>query len=269
MDFNEALRKYRDGVFTDADVTRCTRLSERAYRELIKLRAVRTTTEKLGRGRVRMCDATTFKRLAVIASLNQSGFSLAMAGRIAYFFPLDNIYYNVCDPRFILLDNSAAIDPHSGLPPRLKTPKADWFEPDKPATANPSDDWLIEIYDGRFVGSIYPEDTEPWIYGDLRSPSQFVAWFPHHETIGHASGRLSAKWQHRWRLADRLDPRFLNYQFEDHYADNDPLRLVAEAAVRSPVVKTSINAGLAVRKALRRYLGVEPAIPDSAIGESQ
>ena len=110
---------------------------------------------------------------------------------------------------------SAAIDPNSGLPPRLKKPKEDWFAPDKPANANPGDDWLIEIYDGRFVGCIYPEETEPMVYGDLRSSSQFVAWFHHHAPIGHASGMMSAKWQHPWRLADRLDPRFLNYQFED------------------------------------------------------
>src|SRR6478752_3548852 len=167
MDFNEALRKYRDGVFTDADVTRCTGLSGRSYRELIKVGAVRTSTEKRGPGRVRVCDPNTFKRLAVIARLNQTGLSLAMAGRIAYFCPLDFIFYNYCDPSVILLDLEAAIDPHSGLPSRLKEPKEDWFEPDKPANANPGDDWLIEIYDGRFVGSIYPEETEPMIYGDL------------------------------------------------------------------------------------------------------
>src|SRR3954463_2124724 len=119
MTFNEALRQYRLGAFTDQDVTRCTGLSGRAYRELIKLGAVRTSTEKRGPGRVRVCDPTTFKRLAVIASLRQTGLSLAMAGRVAYFLPLDQIFYNICDPSFILLDWTAAIDPNSGLPPRL------------------------------------------------------------------------------------------------------------------------------------------------------
>jgi hypothetical protein len=266
MTLNDGLRRYRTGGFTDDDVTRCTGLSERAYRELIKLGAVATVTEKRGPGRVRACDSTTFKRLAVIASLNQSGFSLAMAGKIAYFLPMDHMLYTICDPSFILLNTTAKIDSKSGLPPRLEEPKADWFTPKKPAKADPENDWLIEIYDGRFVGSIYPEETEPTIYGDLRSSSQFVAWFPHHESMGHASGMLSAKWQHPWRMADRLDHRFLNYQFEDHNANDDPLRLAAEAAVRSPVVETTINASLAVRKALRRYLGLEPAIPDSKIG---
>ena len=257
MDFNGTLRRYRAGLFTDEDVARCTGLSRRGYRELIKVGAVRTATERPGRGRVRVCDATTFKRLAIIAPLNQSGLSLAMAGKIAYFLPLDLFLYQSCDPSFILLDFNAETDADTGLPPKLRTPKADWFEPDKPAIANPGDDWLIEIYDGRFVASVFPEETEPMLYGDLRSPSQFVAWFPQR-----------AKWRHRWRAADRLDPRYLKYQVEDHEADDDPLRLAAEAAIRSPTVKVSINASLAIRKLLRRYLKIEPAFPDSAVGES-
>ena len=101
-------------------MNRCTGLSVRAWRELIKRGAVRTLTEKRGRGRVRMCDATTFKRAALIAALNQAGLSLAMAGRIAYFLPLDVLLYAVWDPIFILLDVTAKADPETGLPPRLE-----------------------------------------------------------------------------------------------------------------------------------------------------
>ena len=53
MDFDEALRRYRKGLFKDRDVTRCTGLSVRAWRELIKVGAVRTVTENRGPGRVR------------------------------------------------------------------------------------------------------------------------------------------------------------------------------------------------------------------------
>jgi hypothetical protein len=42
MKFDDALRRYRKGVFTDRDVTGCTGLSVRAWRELIKNGAVRT-----------------------------------------------------------------------------------------------------------------------------------------------------------------------------------------------------------------------------------
>jgi len=270
MTFNEALRQYRHGAFTDQDVIRCTGLSGRAYRELIKVGAVRTSTEKPGPGRVRVCDATTFKRLAVISQINQAGFSLAAAGKIAFFFPLDHLVYNIVDPRTILLETTAEIDPERGLPPRLKKPKADWFEKGKPAKADPENDWLIKIYDGRFVGCIYPEEPDgPLIYGDLRLTSQFAAWLPFHQYIGPgaAKNRL-AKWQDPRRSADRIDPRFLEYKFEDHSAKKDALGLAAEAAVRSPLFETTINVSLAIRKALRRYLGLEPAIPDSIIGEA-
>ena len=54
MGFAERLRDYRIGRFTDEDVVRCTGLSVRGWRELIKFRAVRTVTERArGRGHVR------------------------------------------------------------------------------------------------------------------------------------------------------------------------------------------------------------------------
>ena len=62
------------------------------------------------------------------------------------------------------LDSAAERDPRTKLPPRLKLPKADWFDPNKPATADPEDDWLIEIYEGRFVGLRMPGEREPLIF---------------------------------------------------------------------------------------------------------
>jgi hypothetical protein len=271
MNINEALRRYRADGFTDDDVNRCTGLSVRAWREVIKRGAVRTITEKRGRGRVRMCDATTFKRAALIAVLNQAGLSLAMAGQIAYLLPFDMLLYDVCDPIFILLDVTASVDPETGLLPKLKTPKTDWFDPDKPAIADPKDDWLIEIYDGRFVAIIDPPKQEPMIYGDLRKEmTKFVTWFPFHRYIGSGTDTtLVAKWQARLRWADQLDPRFLDYRYEDHSSDDDPLCIAAEAAARGPLFKTTINITLAIRLALRRYLGIDPVISDSEIGESR
>ena len=81
VDLNQALRAYQDNRFTDGDVVRCTDLTTRALRELLKVGAVRSVTERRGPGLVRLFDATTFKRAAIIAALNAAGFSLAMAGR--------------------------------------------------------------------------------------------------------------------------------------------------------------------------------------------
>jgi hypothetical protein len=274
MDLDDELRRYREGVFTDDDITRCTGLSQRAWRELIKLQAVRTVTERRGPGRVRLCDVTTFKRAAVIAAIHSAGLSLATAGRLAYFLPSEELLYAVCDPFTILFVSATPDDPRTGLPPRLRTPKADWFDCDAPAKADPRD-WFIDIFDNRFVGVrgglAHEPESEALIYADLRDDgTTVVAWLPFHgqrpvfdvKRKGIVE-KFSAKWDEQEAWSDRLDPRFLRYQHENHAAENDPLWLAAQAAVGAPVCKLTVNATLAVRRALRRYLGIEPAMPSS------
>ena len=277
MDLDAALRRYRKVRFTDQDVTRCTGLSVRAWRELIKNRAVHTVPENRGRGCVRLCDATVLKRAAVIGILNRAGLSLAVAGQIAYFLPYHTLLYEICDPCTILLQHSTDVDPQTGLPPLVDQPWVDWFDPAKPAKAEPETDWLIEIYDGRFVGVIYDAKDEPTIFGDLRKEgTSFVAWLPLHrrdQIIGCAIEKLSqelpyhglvdfvAEWEApvKWPLELKL----LDYKHERHDADGDPLVIAAEATARSPLFRTTVNVSLAIRKALRRYLGIEPAEPVS------
>ena len=288
MNIDDAICRYREDRFADDDVVRCTGLSVRAWRELIKLKAVRTEETGRGPGRVRICDRTNLKRAAVISALNQAGFSLAVAGQIALFMPYHTLLYEVCDPITILFRNSAEIDPQTGLPPRIESPMVDWFEPLKPAKADAEGDWLIEIFDARFVGVRYDagKDTVN-IFGDLREQAtRFVAWLPFPRRDQFAGGAIE-------RIAQELrgnglinfvaayeDPsswtkklikelhRF-GYRFEHHEGKTDPLCIGAEAAVRSPVFKTTINPTLAIRKALRVYLGFEPAAPNPEIGESQ
>jgi hypothetical protein len=280
MDFDDRLRLYKRDRFSDHDVTRCTDLSVRAWRELIKVRAVRTVTEDRGRGRVRLCDAVVFKRAALIAALNRAGLSLAVSGRVAYFLPLHTMLYTVCDPLTILFQPSAGVDPKTGLPPRYEQPKADWFDPDKPAQVDPETDWLIEIYEGRFVGAIYNAEDGPTIFGDLRHEgTSFVAWVPRRRQI-----QLSPAFEeiaHKVRsnnfieaIADWEDPtkwpaelKSLGYIYEQHDTDGDSLRIDAAATTRGPLFKTTINASLAIRIALRRYLGGEPGAPGSEMDE--
>jgi hypothetical protein len=273
---DDRLQCYREGRFADEDVTRCTGLSVRAWRTLIKIGAVRTVAEGRGPGRVRQCDATTFKRTAVIAAINAAGFSLAVAGRIAYFLPFEELLYAICDPFTVLFLHNAADDPETGLPPRRKTPTVDWFDPGTPAKVDPANDWFIEIYDGRFIAGNYRVAGQPderFIYGELRdNGTTFVSWLAFHEQrpvfdykLKGFVDKFSAKWQLPNPCSDRLDPNFLEYKYEQHDAEDDPLHMAAEIAVSSPVIKVSINITLALRKALRRYLSIEPVLTQPEI----
>ena len=274
MSLDEALRRYGNGRFTDDDVVRCTGLSVRAWRELIKLKAVRTDTESLGRGHVRVCDATVLKRAAVISALNRAGFSLAISGHIAYSLPSHTLLYDICDPWMILFQRSPDLDPEARLPPRVKRPKADWFSPDRPAEAEPESDWLVTIYERRFVGFIYGAKELPTIFGDLREgDASFVAWWPLRRRANRMGRVIDAFLQERARATAAFveewenptkwpkELKSLGYRFEKHNEDHDPLCISAEASIRSPTYTTTVNVTLAIRKALRRYLGIEPAEP--------
>jgi hypothetical protein len=184
-----------------------------------------------------------------------------VAGRVAYLLPLDHILFAICEP-----SRADAVE-QNGMLTRLANVRADWFDPDKPAVADRDNDWLIEIYDGRFVGLVTGGDEEALIFAELRNAqTRLIAWFPLHQCIGTGTdGSLVAKWQHPHHRADRIDPRFLKYKFEQHDSPDDPQCIAADAAVRSPRVKTSVNASLVIRTALRRYLGIESEEP--AVGE--
>jgi hypothetical protein len=266
----------------------------RAWRELIKHKAVQTITERRGRritkrrgpGRVRLCDATVFKRAPVISALNQTGLSLPVAGRIAYFLPFHTFLYTVCDPSTVLLQRSAGVlDAKTGLPPPLvQCPKVDWFDPQKPARADPDADWLVEIYDGRFVAAIYNQKIrdERTIFGDLRQDgARFVAWYPYRrrdQITGSVIDELARELLPYHRFIDfvadweeptkwRKELKSLNYEYEKHDTDGDPLCIAADAAARSPLFKTTINVTFAIRRALRRYLGIEPVLQNFGIEE--
>jgi hypothetical protein len=268
------LRRYLQNQFTDDDIARCIGFSARAYRELIKRKAVRTVTERRGPGRVRICDRTNLKRIAVIAALNSAGQSLAVAGQVAFFTPLHTLLFEICDPAAILCRGLADIDPNSELPPRVKDPRFDWFDPDALAKAEPDSDWLIDIFDNRFVGIRYTAADESTIFGDLRDDgAQFVAWYPHRERacpsgsiielaqeLNPRAVEAGAAWHNPTRFAREL--KSIGYAFERHNHDGDPLCVAVETAMRSPLVKTTVNISLAVRKALRRYLGLDPALAD-------
>ena len=122
MNFEGHLWRYRQNAFTDDDITGCTGLTVRAWRELIKLRAVHTLAEAHGRGRVRVCDATVLKRAAVIAALNHAGFSLAVSGKIAFCVPFHSVLYEIVDPIQCFVDRPPRQIPKPGLLRQFSSP---------------------------------------------------------------------------------------------------------------------------------------------------
>jgi hypothetical protein len=181
---------------------------------------------------------------------------------MAYLLPSDNLLYRTYDPINVLFDTTVSVDRGRELPPRPETPRYDWFDPDKPATADPEHDWLLEIYDGRFVAQVAQNRHVKSIYGDLRKAgTEFVSWWPFQaQLIDYPSGNgdVAPKWEGKRLSADRIDPKFLNYHYENHDSADDTLKQMAYAAAQRPIVTTTINITLAIRLALRRYLGIEP-----------
>jgi hypothetical protein len=268
-DFKQALARYRCNRFTDADVIRCTGFPKRSVRELIKVRAVRTLSDSRGgAGHMRTFDATTFKRLAIASALHDAGSSLTLAGQLAYQLPGERRLFAHYDPINVLCD-TRVVNSQGELPPLLTTPLFDWFDADKPAAADPENDQLLEIYDGRFVALTSKQLSEPLIYGDLRAErTKFVSWWPfqsHTSAVFSTHADVAPKWEDPHVEANRIDPAFLNYHYEPHHYEphhdeTDPLMREARAAAQRPVFKTSINISLALRLALRRYLGLEPLL---------
>lgn len=64
-----------------------------------------------------------------------------------------------------------------------------------------------------------------------------------------------AEWENPIKFSKEL--KLLGYKYEKHDANGDPLIVAGEAAVRSPVSKVTVNISLAIRKALRLYLGLD------------
>ena len=91
--------------------------------------------------------------------------------------------------------------------------------------------------DGRFVALAFKRQSEPLFYGDLRNAgTEFVSWRAfqsHTSAIFSTDADVGPKWEDPRSPANRIDPKFLNYRYEHHDGETDPLMLEARAASRS------------------------------------
>ena len=133
-------------------------------------------------------------------------------------------------------------------------------------------------------GSLRSGKDAVTIFGDLREQgTRFVAWLPFPRRDQFAGGAIERMAQElggdglikfvaereEWTKKSIKELHRFGYRFEHHEGTADPLCIAAEAAVRSPVFKTTINPTLPIRKALRRYLGIEPVLTKSEIEKSR
>ena len=208
----------------------------------------------------------------MIGAINQTGLSLAVSGQIAFWTPFHSVLYEIINS-VRMIRAAGAADAQIGVPSPARERPDEWFSARGPAQVDPETDWLVQIYDNRFVGICYQAEDEPVIFGDLREErASFVAWRPLHRGAQFERSAIARLAQERLpspnRFADfvadwedpgksRKELKQLGYQFEERAA-TDPIRLAADVSVGNPITITTINVSLAIRKALRRYLGLEP-----------
>ena len=201
MSLAERLRDYRVGRFTDEDVVRCTGLSARGWRELIKFGVVRTITENdRGRGHVRLCDATVFKRAAIIAALNRGRLQPSGGWPDCVFRALS--YWSCL--KFAIqatsrLEGATVSDTDRVMPLRLRKANARLVQPeqDRPRPIPRQIGWF-KIHDRRFVSVVYRPAKKPVVFGDLREEgAKFVAWVPHNaksQFVRSIVAQLAMEW---------------------------------------------------------------------------
>ena len=95
--------------------------------------------------------------------------------------------------------------------------------------------------------------------GSLASDDEFIGCAIEKlaREFGENPATLMPRGKNRTRWSREL--KLLGYTYEQRDGEDDPLRAAAAATVKSPLFTTAVNVSLAIRKALRRYLGVEPA----------
>lgn len=256
-----ALRRFRKDIFTDNDVSRCTGLSPRSVRELIKFGAVRTRSEDRGAGHIRTFDSTMFKRLAVISAVHEASFNLQVAGRVARVLPSADLLYRTHDPISALCE-TAGPGQDRDYPPRAV--RAKWFKPDEPAAVDAEYDWLLEIFDRRFVALVAQGKRVRMVYGDLRNDgTKFVSWGSIHALSVSAATGDGRKPGTQGSTSDQVDARSVELGSEEREDPDEALVLEASAAKWRPISTMSINASLAIRLAVRRYLDIESLSAES------
>jgi hypothetical protein len=241
MRFDDRLQWYLRGQFTAADAERASGIAEGSQRTLQRARIFSPIPRP--RTAQRLLFADTVMHLSIAGELNRCGIHLIPSSKIIYAdMFLRDFLFHLVDPIevFFEMKNRAWVRRKNADPDGL-------FDPKKPVGLHRTDQF-IEIVNSRYVFTQRTTD-KGFILGELNSKkTDFIVW----------SG---STWDH---ILESKQPR-------PTVIDDSGLRAIAgrkptsadkqaaEFARLNSTSKITVNAGMALRSALRRLLFIDSA----------
>jgi hypothetical protein len=241
MRFDDSLQWYLHGQFTAADAERASGIAEGSQRTLQKARIFSPIPQ--ARTAQRLLFADTVKRLSIAGELSRCGIHLIPSSKIIYADAfLDDFLMGPLDPAevFFEMKNRAWV--------RRKNADPEGFFDSKKPVGSHSTDQFIEIVNGRYVFTKRTED-KGFILGELTpSKTDFIVW------SGSTWDHILEGKQPRPTLIDDSGLRAIASK-KPTSADKQ----AAEFARSNSISKITVNAGMALRAALRRLLFIDGA----------
>ena len=219
-------------TFTDEQVTEVCKLYLDNLRELITWKAVLPVQRGGGRGRVRLWSLEHVQRIAAIAAIFNSGFSLRIAHTIGTLVmtSFDEMFQGQCEV-------------------------GDWLNPDQYATIVHRGDFFINIIDDQVIALTFGNRT----YG-----AAFIGLFD--RQTPKITGVINLELDFPGKVAERGEaPGFDTVNLKTlayvHDPDADTRLLPLDDYLKCPVSLISINVSLAARIACRKALGLPVSYP--------
>jgi hypothetical protein len=251
MRFEDALDWYANNHRTAEDVARATGVSEASQR-LLQKHKIFSPVPQAGRTSKRLLFNHTLLRLAIAGEMNRSGIPLIPASKIIHAdLWLEDFQIPGVDPFQMFFEWDAKRQRYA----RSKSAKGDpdgFYDRKRPVTAHKHDQF-IEIVDNRFVFSKPFTDKVGHVFGELTSDKDdFIVWY------GHAFDHIVEGKKLRPTLIDDSGLWSGLRSKRPSAADTN----AAEFAQQNPTSKLSVNAGMALRAALRRLLHIDGRAED-------
>ena len=253
-------------TFTDQQVTTACGMHQDNLRRLITWKAVIPVQARGGRGRVRLWSMGHVRRISIVSTLFNAGFSLRMAHTIAYCLPFENLL-EVYEPNHLIAGDGDL---------------RGWYVPENAAVQVESDDFLVEVINTKFVfyrgrgGIVLLDDDEEdsKCFGRLNdSRTRFIGlvnlrarrkllyadpdWLAQLPEDSPFRRDQFLKWNDPLYPMDQIDPNSLAYEYDQYFSEDQ-----AKDAQERPISRQIINLGLSIRIAMRRLLDLPVTYTD-------